>query len=139
MRGIPKRNAQHKIELDIEIAPSHQSRNRMNPNYTSVVKEDIDKLLAAGFVDLVDNATWLSPILVVLKKNGKLRICVDLRKLNAATKKDPYPIPFTDSMILFIISSAFCGRLDKRSIFSFVVVFTVLDNHTTISTLKFII
>jgi hypothetical protein len=37
----------------------------------------------------------LSPIVVVPKKNGKLKIYVDFKKLNAATKKDPYPLPFT--------------------------------------------
>jgi len=36
---------------------------------------------------------------VVPKKNGKLRICVDFRKLNATTKKDPYPFPFTDEVL----------------------------------------
>ena len=92
LRGIPERIAQHKIELDIGIPPAHQSKYRMNPNYASIVKQDIDKLLAAGFVEPVDNATWLSPIVVVPKKNGKLRICVDFRKLNAATKKDPYTV-----------------------------------------------
>jgi hypothetical protein len=35
----------------------------------------------------------------VIKKNGKLRICVDFRKLNAITKKDPYPLPFTNEVI----------------------------------------
>jgi len=39
------------------------------------------------------------PIVVVLKKNGKFKICVDFRKLNAATKKDPYLLPFTDEVI----------------------------------------
>jgi hypothetical protein len=40
----------------------------------------------------------LSPIVIVPKKNGKLTICIDFKKLNAATKKDPYPLPFTDEM-----------------------------------------
>jgi hypothetical protein len=43
----------------------------------------------------MEEATKLSPIVVVLKKNGKLKICVDFRKLNATTKKDPFPLPFT--------------------------------------------
>jgi len=47
----------------------------------------------------VEKATWLSPIIVMPKKNGKLRICVNFKKLNATTKKDPYPLPFTDEVI----------------------------------------
>jgi hypothetical protein len=41
----------------------------------------------------------LSPIVIVPKKNGKLRICIDFKKLNVATKKDPYPLPFIDEML----------------------------------------
>jgi hypothetical protein len=60
-----------------------------------MVKQNIDKLLAAGFVESIKEATWLSPIVIVPKKNGKLRICIDFKKLNATTKKDPHPLPFT--------------------------------------------
>jgi len=47
----------------------------------------------------VEDATWLSPIVVVPKKNGKLKIYVDLKKLNVAMKKDPFPLPFTDEVL----------------------------------------
>jgi hypothetical protein len=52
-------------------------------------------LLTTRFIQFEKDATWLSPIVVVPKKNGKLTICIDFRKLNATTKKDPYPLPFT--------------------------------------------
>jgi hypothetical protein len=48
-------------------------------------------------------ATWLSPIMVVPKKNGKLKICVDFKKLNKATKKNPYLLPFSDEVLNIII------------------------------------
>jgi len=41
----------------------------------------------------------LSPIVVVPKKNGKLKTCINFRKLNAATKKIPYPLPFIDEVL----------------------------------------
>jgi hypothetical protein len=53
------------------------------------MKYDIDKLLVGGFIQLVQEAIWLSLIAVIPKKNGKLKICVDFKKLNATTKKDP--------------------------------------------------
>ncbi len=59
----------------------------MNPNYVVVVKQDLDKLLATGFIKLVEQVTWLSLIVVVLKNNGKLRICIIFWKLKVATKK----------------------------------------------------
>jgi hypothetical protein len=64
-----------------------------------VVKQDINKLLVVGFIECIEKATWLSPIVTIPKKNGKLRICIDFRKLNVATKKDPYPLPFIDEML----------------------------------------
>lgn len=46
----------------------------------------------------MDKATCLSPIVTVPKKNGKLKICVDFKKLNVAIKKDFFPLPFTDEI-----------------------------------------
>ncbi len=43
----------------------------------------------------MEEATRLSPIVVVPRKNGKIKICEDLKKLNVVTKKDPFPLPFT--------------------------------------------
>jgi len=56
-------------------------------------------LLAVEFIQFVEEATWLSPIVLIPKKNGKLRICIDFRKLNVATKKDPYPLSFIDEVL----------------------------------------
>jgi hypothetical protein len=88
--------AQHLIELDTTIPLAHQAKHRLNPNYATLVKHDIDKLLAVGFIQPMEEATWLSSIIVIPKKNGKLKICVDFRKLNVATKQDPFPLPFID-------------------------------------------
>jgi hypothetical protein len=63
-----------------------------------MVKQDIDKLLLAKFIESIEEAIWLSPIVIVPKKNGKLRIYIDFKKLNVTTNKDPYPLPFTDEV-----------------------------------------
>ncbi len=68
-----------------------------------MVKQAIDKLLAARFVEYVEEATWLSPIVIVFRKNGKLKICIDFKKLNVATKKDPYPLPFINEVLNIVI------------------------------------
>jgi hypothetical protein len=46
----------------------------MNPNYVVVVKQDLDKLLNVGFIVLMEEANWLSLIVIVPKKNGKFQI-----------------------------------------------------------------
>ena len=60
---------QHKNRLQDDVVPVRQQRYRMNPNYATHVKEQIDKLVKIGFIRLVKQATWLSPIVVVPKKN----------------------------------------------------------------------
>jgi poly(A) polymerase Pap1 len=78
-------------------------RYRLNPNYVIAVKQDIDKLLAIRFIEFVEEVKWLSPIIIVPKKNGKLRICIYFKKLNATTKKGPYPLPFTNEALNIIL------------------------------------
>jgi hypothetical protein len=63
---------------------------------------------------LVEKATWLFPIVVVLK-NGKLRICVDFRKFNDTKKKNPYPLPFTNDVINTIFGHEIYTFLNKIS------------------------
>ena len=81
-----------------------QHQYRVNPRYSLMVKEEIDRLLEAGFIYPVSNSEWVSPIVVVPKKvgaDGKVKIWVfqDFRKLNATTKKDYFPLPFTDIIL----------------------------------------
>jgi hypothetical protein len=69
-------------------------------------------LLATGFIQSVKEATWLSPIVIIPKKNGKPRICINFRKLNVATKKDPYPLPFTYEVLNTIVGYEAYSFLD---------------------------
>ena len=77
------------------MKPVQQWQYRLNPNYSVKVKEEIDKLLQVGFIGPVKKATWLSPIVLVPKKNGKIRVCVDYQKLNAAMVTDAFSLPST--------------------------------------------
>ncbi len=75
----------------------------MNPNYALKVRKNLDKLLDVGFIYHIETTQWLSLLVIVLKKNGKLCICVDYRKLNAQSKKDPFPLPFLDSILNLVV------------------------------------
>jgi hypothetical protein len=79
----------------------------LNLNYATIIKHDIDKLLATCFIKPIKEATWLSSIVIMLKKNGKLKICVDFRKFNIATKKDPYSLSFTNEIINIVVDMRF--------------------------------
>ena len=84
----------------------------LNPRYSLMVKEEIDRLLEAKFIYLVINLEWVSSIVVVLKKVGvdgkvKIWVCQDFQKLNATTKKDYFLLSFMD-MILNHVSNQEC-------------------------------
>ena len=94
----------HQIDLINEAAPVRQCQYRLNPRYSLMVKEEIDRLLEAGFIYPVSNTEWVSSIVVVPKKvrvdeKVKIRVCQDFQKLNAATKKDYFPLPFMDIIL----------------------------------------
>ncbi len=107
LKGIPPKLAQHKIELDTTIPLAHQARYKSKPNYVRIVKQDIDKLLAIRFIQFVEKATWSSPIVYC-----KLKICIDSKKQNATTKKDPYPLPFIDEMLNTLVGYEAYSFLD---------------------------
>ena len=90
MKGLEPKFYQHQIHLTKDAKPVAQRCYRMNQNYATKVKEEIDKLLRVRIIWPVKQTMWLSPIIVVSKKNGKIRICVDYRKLNVATVTDVF-------------------------------------------------
>ena len=83
------------IELREGVKPMRQRLRRMSQEQMSALKEEVNKLL----IYPVETAEWVSPVVVAPKKDGKWRICVDFKPLNAATKKDPYPLPFIDQIL----------------------------------------
>ena len=85
----------------------------MNPNYAARVKEEIDKLLKAGFIRPVKQATWLSPIVLVPKKNGKIHVCVEYWKLNVVTVTEAFPLAFTDSVLDAVVGHDMYSFLDS--------------------------
>jgi len=63
------------------------------------LKEEVEKLLKAGFIYPIDTAEWVSLVVVTYKKDGKWRVYVDFKTLNAFMKRDPYPFPLLDDIL----------------------------------------
>eukprot|EP00253_Pinus_taeda_P008589 PITA_08589 len=87
----------------------------MNPTLKDIVKEELQKLQDAGFIYPISDSEWVSPLVLVPKKNGKWRICVDYRELNKATKKDHFPLPFIDQVLDGLVGKKFFYFLDGFS------------------------
>eukprot|EP00253_Pinus_taeda_P019666 PITA_19666 len=99
MKGISPELCTHRIYIKEGSRPVCQPQRRMNPNLREIVKEELQKLLNAGFIYPISDSEWVSPLVIVPKKNGKWRVCVDYRALNKATQKDHFPLPFIDQVL----------------------------------------
>ena len=76
------------------------------------VKEEIEKLLKVKFIRPTRYVQWLANIVHVMKKNGKLRVCVDFRDLNVATPKDMYVMPITDMLVDYATNNELLSFMD---------------------------
>ena len=77
-----------------------------NENYAAKINEEIGKLREAGSTYEIEHTKWVSPLVVVPKKNGKLKVCVNLKKVNAVTICDHYLLPITDHVIERVVAGA---------------------------------
>ncbi len=90
---------QQKIELLRNARPITIKQGRWNPKYITMVKEELDKLLEAMFIKPMETTEWVALMVLTLKKNGKLRVCVNYKALNKVTKKYRYPLPFCEKIM----------------------------------------
>ena len=77
--------------------------------------------MRAGFIYPVEDSEWVSPVVVVPKNNGKWRVCVDFKPLNASTKRDHFPLPFQYEILdeiaghkLYTICNGYSGYFQIR-------------------------
>ena len=101
MPGLDRRLVEHHLPIKPKYRPHKQPPRRMANEIVLKIKEEIERLLKAGFIRTARYVDWLANIVPVMKKNGKLRICIDFRDLNKATPKDEYPMPVADIFSLF--------------------------------------
>ncbi|MCO5599494.1 hypothetical protein L7F22_053598 [Adiantum nelumboides] len=90
---------QHHIDLKPDAKPVAQKLRRLGVVQQKALLSEVNKLLRAGFIYPVTNSEWISPVVVTPKKNGKWRVCVDYKPLNATTKRDHFPLPFQDEIL----------------------------------------
>jgi hypothetical protein len=82
MPGLDLEVAVHRLSIDPTVKPVKQAQRRMNPVRSIPVNTEVDKMETAGLIEPCDYSSWLSNIVVVRKKSGQIRVCVDLRDVN---------------------------------------------------------
>nr|GEY15915.1 reverse transcriptase domain-containing protein [Tanacetum cinerariifolium] len=133
IKGIDPRFCTHKILMEEDYKPTVQSQRRVNPKIHDVIKKEVIKLVDGGMIYPISDSPWVSPIHCVPKKGGMnvvanenneliptrlvtgWRVCIDYRKLNDATRKDHFPLPFMDQMLERLAENEFYFFLDGFS------------------------
>jgi ribosomal protein S19E (S16A) len=93
MPGIPRDVAEHALEIRPGSRPVKQRLRRFDEEKRKIIREEVEKLEKAGFIKEVHHPEWLANPVLVEKKNGKMRMCVDYTSLNKACPKVPFPLP----------------------------------------------
>nr|GEZ37630.1 reverse transcriptase domain-containing protein [Tanacetum cinerariifolium] len=117
IQGINSEFCTHKILMEEDYKPAVQHQRRVNPKIHDVIKKEVEKLLDAGLIYPISDSPWVSPVHCVPKKGGFTvveneeneliptrlvtgwRVCIDYHKLNEATRKYHFPLPFMDQML----------------------------------------
>jgi hypothetical protein len=133
IKGISPSLVMHKIHLEDNSKPSRKPQRRLNPAMQKVVRTEVIKLLDAGIIYPISDSKWVSLIHVVPKRVGLMavknqdnelvpaciqsgwRVCTDYRKLNAATRKNHFPLPFIDQMVERLAGHKYYCFLDGYS------------------------
>ena len=89
----------HHLNVNPSITPQKQSPRRPSREHTEAIREEVMKLKRARAIKEVFYLEWSANIVVVKKKNGKWRVCVDFTDLNKACLKDPFPMPRIDQLV----------------------------------------
>ena len=102
----------HHLNVNPTMTPKKQPPRRSSKEHAEAVKEEIIKLKRLRAIKEVFYPEWLTNTVVVKKKSGKWRVCVDFTDLNKACPKDPFPIPRIDQLVDTTVSHLQMSFLD---------------------------
>ena len=97
--GIDTSFTCHHLNVNPSIIPKRQPLRRPSKKHAEAVRNEVAKLKQAGAIKEVFYPQWLANVVVVKKKIGKWRVCVDFTDLNKACLKDPFPMPRIDQLV----------------------------------------
>ncbi|KAL2246197.1 UNVERIFIED_CONTAM: Retrovirus-related Pol polyprotein from transposon [Sesamum indicum] len=99
IRGIDPEVIVHRLKVNPSVRPVQQKKRTFGGEKNNIIKEELNKLLKAGYVSEVQYTDWLANVVLVPKATGKWRMCTDFTDLYKACPKDPYPLPRIDLLV----------------------------------------
>ena len=115
MPGIDTNIVQHCIPANPTMKLIKQELRRIKPEWNLKIKEEVEKQYNVGFLRVVNYLEWLANVVPVPKKDGNVRMCVDLRDLNKASPKDDFPLPHIDVLVDNTAGYALLSFMDEFS------------------------
>ena len=112
MTWISPVNASNKLNVLPSARPIQQRILRFHPDRHQIIQAEVDNLLKAGFTREVKYPEWLAKVVVVPKKGGKWRVCVDYKDLNDAYPKDSFPLLLIDQIVDASVGHGMLSFLD---------------------------
>ena len=105
-----------KLHIDPQVKPKQQPHRRIPFHVRKDVEKELERLEKLDIIEKVDGPTpWVSPIVVVPKDSGEVRICVDMREANRAVKREKHLMPTMDDLIADLNGATVFSKLDLSS------------------------
>ena len=106
----------HKLHIDEKVIPVAQRLRRYPLNLRKQINEELHKLQEKDFIEPVNKPSkWISNLVIVPKKDGSVRACLDARAPNKAIKRQTHPIPTLESIIDDLAGARYFSKIDLRS------------------------
>src|SRR3954469_12371224 len=99
MPGLDTDIVVHRLPIKEKSPQVKQKLRRSRPDMAQKIKEEVEKQFNVGFLKVVSYPPWITNIVPVPKKDGKVRMCVDYRDLNRASPKDDFLLPHIDMLV----------------------------------------
>ena len=110
--GVDPNFIYHHLNVNPSIIRKKQPHRRSSKDQFDAVKDEMIKLKQSGTIKEVFYLEWLANTVVVKKKNGKWRVCVEFTDLNKVCPKDPFPLPWIDQLVYVTVGHPWMSFLD---------------------------
>jgi hypothetical protein len=99
MPGVPRELAEHRLEVNKTTRPIKKKLRRFAKDRKHAIEVEVCKILAASFIRECQHLVWLANLVLVPKKIGGLRMCINYTDLNKHCPKDLFPLPHIDQVV----------------------------------------